>query len=557
MIGFACTHVPPATNTFAMPVSLAIAARRAGRPPSLFRALALALVLTPAASAQVVPGEAAAIGSLSADRARVREILGLGRGDARDSIGLTEGVSRLRAVEPVVQMVWNSNLPSEANDGALWAGRGANISVTGGGSYATWLWRRRVDVVVAPTFSYSQNRPFPTRPGRAPGRSAFSSPWYFGNTSADLPLRFGVLPVATIGPGQSSITVTTDVVAFGAASTNEWWGPSIRNTLLLSNNAAGVPRLFARTTRPRRTRFGDFEGRAFIGSLTESPYFDMDPSNDHRSLSGLLIIYRPPIDSGLTLGVSRLVAAPTQSAPAALLHSLDALLRYDAIRAYDDTTEVGKSNKGSDQLFSLFARWVFPQSGFEAYVEWARAEMPHSIREMLEVPQNTQAYTLGLQWANARPSGRQLRLQGELSYLEQTRFIAARPTQDYYTGQAAVQGFTERGQVLGASIGPGASSQFLGADWLATRWQAGAFVGRVRSENDALYREGGPRLTQHDVTVYSGVRAGLRLPKADVAGTLTIGRRYNYLLQSLFYLADNVNAVDIQNTSVAITITPR
>ena len=93
--------------------------------------------------------------------------------------------------------------------------------------------------------------------------------------------------------------------------------------------------------------------------------------------------------------------------------------------------------------------------------------MPHSIRELLEVPQNTQAYTIGLQWVNPQPSGGQLRLQGELTYLEQTQFTANRPTQDYYTGQAATQGFTERGQVLGAAIGPGASSQFVGADWLA------------------------------------------------------------------------------------------
>lgn len=544
-----------------MPVPPALAAARAGRLPPGLRAWAL-LVAFPlgagrVASAQVVPGEASAIGSPAADRARVREILGLAREHEQDCIIAADGVARRGLIRPTVRMAWNSSLPFEGNDEALWAGRGASVSVSGGIAYAAWLRGHRVDVVVAPVVAYSQNRPFPTRPGRDPARSAFSSPWYVGNTSADLPLRFGDLPVLTVGPGQSAITITASDLAFGASSANEWWGPALRNTLLLGNNAAGVPRLFVRTARPRRTRVGDFEGRAFIGSLTESPYFDLDPLNDHRSLSGLLVTYRPPIDSGLTLGVSRLVAARTQSAPAALLHSLDALFRYDAMRAYADTTDDGRSNKGSDQLFSLFARWVFPQSGFETYIEWARSEMPRSFRELLEVPQNTQAYTIGLQWARPRPSGRQFRLQGELSYLEQTQVIAGRPTQDYYTGQATAQGFTERGQVLGAAIGPGASSQFLAGDWLAHRWQAGAFVGRVRSENDALYREGGPRLTQHDVTVYSGVRAGVRLRATDVMGTLTVSKRYNYLLQSLFYLADPVNAVDIRNTSVTITITPR
>lgn len=534
--------------------------RHRGLPSMRMLVLWLGVAFAPSRSlmAQVVPGAGSAIGSPAADRARLRQITGGEDTAARDSAPLGEGTWQLRAIEPTIRLVWNSDIPFEGNDDALWAGRGANVSVSGGVSYSRRLWSRPVHVVVAPTVTYSQNRPFPTRPGRAPGRSAFSSPWYFGNTSADLPLRFGDLPVTTVGLGQSSVTVTAGDVEFGAASDNEWWGPAIRNTLLLGNNAAGVPRLFARTTHPHHTGVGDFDARAIIGALTESPYFDSDPSNDHRSLSGLLILFRPAIDSGLTLGASRLVVAPVQSPLGALLHPLDVLFRYDATRAYDDTTEDGRSAKGSDQLFSLFARWVFPQSGFETYVEWARSEPPHSFRELLETPQNSQAYTLGLQWAKGRPDGREFRLQGELTYLEQTKFIADRPpTQDYYTGQGAAQGFTERGQVLGASIGPGASSQFLGADWLTSRFQAGAFVGRVRSENDALYREGGPRLTQHDVTVYSGVRGGVRLARNDVLGTLTVGRRYNYLLQSLFYLASPANALDIQNTSLTITISPR
>jgi hypothetical protein len=517
-----------------------------------------ALVAQPAeAAGQVVPGHGAAIGSPASDRARLRQINGLTTAESPDSIAHPDGASRLRAVEPTTRAVWNSNLPFEGNDGALWAGRGLSMSITGGLAYASWLRGRRMEAVLAPAVTYSHNRPFPTRAGRAAGRSAFSSPFYTEAASADLPLRFGDLPVTTVGFGQSSFTVMTERVAFGAATTNEWWGPALRNTLLLGNNAEGVPRLFVRTNRPHRTRFGDFEGRAFIGSLTESPYFDSDPANDHRSLSGLLVTYRPAVDSGLTLGISRLVIAPTSSVPAALLHSLDAVFYLGSSTTPGDTTDAGKSTQYADQLLSLFARWVFPRSGFEAYLEWARAELPGSIREVLETPQHSQAYTLGLQWARVRAHRGYLRLQSELTYLEQTQVVADSPVRDYYTGRSAVQGFTQRGQVLGATIGPGASSQYVGADWMSPRWQIGAFAGRVRSENDALYREGGPRLTQHDVTVYTGVRAGATAGPFDVLGTLTVGRRYNYLLQSVFYLSYPVNAVDVDNTSLSITMTPR
>lgn len=484
------------------------------------------------------------------------QINGLSPESEPDSLPTRSGWHR-RLVPPTVRLTWNSELPFEGNDGALWAGRGASTSLTGGMSFSRRTPARRLDVVFAPVVTHTRNRPFPTRAGRDLTRSAFSSPWYTGSVSADLPLRFGDLPLTSLALGQSSVTLTSKRYAAGISTANEWWGPAIRNTLLLSSNAAGIPRAFARTTQPLRTRFGAFDGRAFVGALTESRYFDSDERNDVRAVSGLLVTYRPVLDSGLTLGLSRIVVAPGRSVAAVLVSPFDGLLPGKPSGIGADTAGSEESFPRSDHLTSLFARWVFPQSGFETYAEWARTEMPSSLRALLEAPQHTQGYTLGLQWAKARANAAHLRVQGEITYLEQTQAYANVPTLDYYTGRAAIQGFTERGQVLGAAIGPGASSQFIAADWMANRWQAGAFAGRERTANDALYREGGPRITQHDVTVYSGVRGGVRLAHSDVLATVTVGQRYNYLLQSLFYLGDGVNALDIRNTTVTISFTPR
>lgn len=505
------------------------------------------------AHAQIVPGEGSRIGSLSADRARIDQITGR----TTDS---TSAASASRTIEPILPTLrakYNSELPTGGNDGALWAGRGVSTSVSGGFSYVRQLGGRPLSVRVEPELTFSANRSMPVIPSREPGRSAFSSPFHSGDMSADLPLRFGDRPIRTIGLGQSSITYTTSRVAFGAASTNEWWGPALLNTLLLSNNAAGVPRFFARTAQPVRTRYGNFEGRAFIGGLTESPYFDLNSTNNVRSLSGVLVTYRPSIDTGLTLGVSRLVMAPVSSTAEVLPHLLDALVRYEPIGGSSDTTKTGEIRQSTDQLFSLFARWVFPESGFETWAEWSRMELPRSFRQYLEIPQHTQGYSLGLQWANTLSKDRHFRLQTEVTYLEQTQVIPNRPTRDYYTGRAAVQGFTQRGQVLGASIGPGSSSQYAGADWLKRSWQAGVFAGRIRSENDALYREGGPRNTQHDVTVYAGIRGGARMPRADISASLTKGRRLNYLHQSDYYIGFPVVASDFRNTTFSLRVSPR
>jgi hypothetical protein len=249
--------------------------------------------------------------------------------------------------------------------------------------------------------------------------------------------------------------------------------------------------------------------------------------------------------------------APESSVGGVLRHVLDVVLRYEPIVKARDTTVNGTSAQHTDQIISLFARWVFPASGFETYVEWSRMELPRSIREYLEVPQSTQGYTIGLQWANPHAQRGYLRLQGEVTDLEQTQVLPDRPPPDYYTGRAAVQGFTQRGQILGAAIGPGASSQFIGADWMEPRWQFGAFVGRTRTENDALYRIPYASNTQHDVTIYSGLRGGVLLPRSGLTWELTVGRRMNYLFMSDYYLGSPVLAKDIQNVALACVLAPR
>jgi hypothetical protein len=327
----------------------------------------------------------------------------------------------------------------------------------------------------------------------------------------------------------------------------------------MSSNAPGIPRAFVATARPLRTRAGDVEAQLMAGTLTESRFFDASGANDYRSLSGLLVTFRPRVDSGLTLGLARAVVAPVSGAAGSLGHALDVLTRWEPLARATDTLADGRVAQRADQLLSLFARWAFPGAGFEAYGEWARMELPRSLREALVAPQSTQGYTLGLQWARpALARAHVVRLQGEVTYLEQSVVFTDRPPPDFYTGRATAQGFTQRGQVVGAAIGPGASSQRVGADYVAPRWQAGVFAGRIRWENDALYRQEPLRATRHDVTIYSGARGAWRSRWTDVSGELTVGRRLNYLFQSDSYNpGENAESVDVQNVTLVLGFTPR
>src|SRR5688572_12522353 len=99
----------------------------------------LLTVPAPFASAQT-------LGSLAAERARLIEItVDTAQLPTRDLLVRDLPPSRwplLRRLDwsrapvsvllPDVRMVWNSDLPYGGNDGALWAGRGLNVSVGGG-----------------------------------------------------------------------------------------------------------------------------------------------------------------------------------------------------------------------------------------------------------------------------------------------------------------------------------------------------------------------------------------------------------------------------------------
>jgi hypothetical protein len=454
---------------------------------------------------------------------------------------------------PSARLARNSALPTADLDGALWAGRGLNVLLRGGARVRAG----RFTVVVAPEIGASQNLGFQTTAsgpeGQFPATGPYTAPWFTGAYSVDLPLRFGDQRYVVLTPGQSAAYVAVGGADVGVTTENEWWGPGARNALLLSNAGEGVPRLFARTRAPVRTGVGDFEARYFLGTPTASIYAAPDSTRDRRTLSGAAVTLRLRADTNLTLGVGRLVLAPRASS--GLLGQI-----FDPI-ARNQNLGIGDTlayPRRADQLTSVFTRWVLPRAHAEVYGEFARSELPRSLRDFLTAPQHTAAYTLGLARAWPLRAERVVRLQAEVTNLEQTRVYSDRPPPpDYYTGRSAPAGFTNRGQVLGAPIGPGSSGQWLAVDYYTPRGQAGTFLRRTRNQNDALYRVFLANLSRHDVTLAGGVRGGLRLPGVDARAELTLAKRLNYLYQNGAAYTFQLGTVDVSNLSLAVDLTPR
>jgi hypothetical protein len=492
-------------------------------------------------------------GRAQGDRARLGELFGReARPDSMQPAG--EG-TQLHVVPASALLVHNSALPFSLNDGHLWAGRGLNLAVSAGIGGRMPVGLVHVSAQLAPTVTWSQNRPFQIYPYHDTRRSPFASPFFAPDASADLPMRFGSLPLLAIHPGESHVTIAGARVAGGISSEEQWWGPGIRNALVMSNNAGGIPRVFLRTAAPLESRIGSFEAILIGGALTESIYFDTTSGNDFRSISGFLVSYRPRWEPNLTVGLGRVVYRPSSGASKALTNLLDAFFIWEAPHS---PGEAGARPPTTDQLLSLFWRWVFPGSGLEAYGEWARSELPRSIREYLVAPQHSQGYTAGLQFARpVRREGDVLRLQAELTYLEQNRALPGRHPTDFYTGRAAEQGYTHRGQAIGAAIGPGSSSQWLAMDYMGSQRSAGMFAGRIRWHTDAMYRRPDPRPARRDVTAFVGGRSSGPIWGRNAEVELTLARRFNYLFQNEAYLGAAIDPIDITNLTLAMRFVPR
>ena len=475
------------------------------------------------------------------------------------------GPSWLRAavIAPEFYSANNSDLPFSINDGPVWAGVGTSLRILAGFRVEAGP----LSVIVAPEFLDIDNKYFQLRdtvrfyaPPIIPERQGggFVFPWYIAPYSIDLPLRLGPKGINRVDAGQSTAMLTFRGAAVGVSNENQWWGPGIRNALVLSNNAAGVPHMFVRTLRPWINRLGSVEARLIVGGLTESKWFDTTQANNLRSLSAFAFTFRPAAQKNLVVGGARAVYATNKAGwdriPGRLFDAFAATGRPNNRPLADSALTPG----GRDQIYSLFGRWVFPDDGFETYVEWARYEFPISLRDLFVAPNHTQGYTLGLQWTRPTPWRQsRVRLQGEITTLEQSATFRNRPVGSFYTSRRVIQGYTQRGEPLGAAIGPGASSQWLAADYMEPNWSFGIFGGRIRWNEDIHSTYGFPIYQGyciHDVSLYPGARAHGGGRFGYISAEITYGNRLDAFFQEQSGCPKGNSVLDIRNRALTLTI---
>ncbi|MGC3999818.1 MAG: capsule assembly Wzi family protein [Anaeromyxobacter sp.] len=390
------------------------------------------------------------------------------------------------------------------DDGLLWEGRGFSTAARAGlrGSWGV------LSGQLAPEITWSQNDWFQTVSTGQPGDRAHENPFY--GEAFDQPQRFGAGPFGRATLGQSFVQVEAWGVQLGVSTENRWWGPGVRTSLTLSNNAEGFPHLYLGTARPVDIGIGTLEAQALWGAISRSRYFAHPETQRWRS--GLAVVYGPRWVPGLSIGLSRSYVQTWEAMKDA--HFLPFL-----------KPQSNSENQPDDnQLASAWLRWVFPESGLELYGEFARDDAA-SFASFVRLPDRTGAWMIGLQKLFVA-GPRWVRLTAELA---STGEAEPAPYTVYFYTHANNVAYTHGGQPMGAWFGSGGDSQTLAVDVLSKGGRFGGFVERVR-RNDAYFWNaiaGTDRGTDHDAEMSGGLRQVIYAGRVELSWEVSGGYRAN------------------------------
>jgi hypothetical protein len=328
----------------------------------------------------------------------------------------------------------------------------------------------------------------------------------------DMPERFGESAYKKTTLGQSSIRLNYKSLSIGVSTENIWWGPSIRNGIMMSNNAQGFKHITFNTRKPIQTKIGNFEFQLASGILKPSGftppninrkyagttlYVPKKEENNDRFFQGFTFTFSPKWISGLHLGINRWIQIYEEAlrgngkyewiknryngyTPSWFLVFNNLLRKNDKYDEYEYET---------DQAASLFFRWVWKDSKAEIYGEWGYNDSKFNLRDLFLDTDHARAFTLGFnKLFDSAINSSQFEFTWEWTKMEQTASRLLRSASSWYMHSRVRHGYTNNGEVIGASIGPGSNSQYFGVSNLNNNRRIGIGLDIIERDNDFFYR---------------------------------------------------------------------
>ena len=418
-------------------------------------------------------------------------------------LSFLKGNGKIKILPIDYNIEFNSRHPYNRNNGSMVPNRGYQ-HILSAGIYAEI---GPLSIQLKPEYLFSQNKDFEGF-GEGPN-GHYSKIWakrYNLWNHIDMPERFGENKISNTLIGQSSIKFNFKSISLGISNENIWWGPSIRNSIMMSNNARGFKHIIFNTNRPINTKIGNFEWQIITGRLESSgfnpPNTDFEHAgtklyvpkinqlgeyDDWRFIQGYTITYSPKWISGLNLGFIRWVqmySALIEGKYSWLEGSASYFPAFRNLFRKNDLYENYEAQ--TNQAAGVFLRWLWQDSKAEIYAEYHHNDSKQNIRDLLLDSDHSRAVTVGLQKIFNINSDDFL-FSWEWTQMEQTGGQLLRSAGSWYVHSYVYDGYTNHGEVLGASIGPGSNSHYFALNRIRDKEKLGIALEIIDQDNDFYY----------------------------------------------------------------------
>jgi len=428
---------------------------------------------------------------------------------------------------------YNSAFPYGSNDGAVWQGRGLTSAIDIGFA----LRAGPLSITVNPIAFSAQNKPFQLQ-SNGSATNPFADPLFPGNV--DRPQRFGNGTYSRLDPGETTVRVDGFGLTAGVSTANMGWGPMENYPYMLGGNAPGFFHGFLGTSTPLPIFIGRLHARAIWGELDQSAYSPVTGTSYYSSViepgtkrfaTGVVASFLPRGIDGLEIGGGRFFHSfwPKEGIPRSYFTKpFEALFKVglSGSPGFSPNADPGIAD---NQLASLFARWAFPKSGFEAYGEYGREDHSYDKRDFVQEPDHERTYGLGLRKVVGVDSAHLTAFRAEMINYEMPTLGRNRGEGGIYVHGSVLQGHTNRGQLLGtdAGVGSGGGSiiaidRYYGKGMLSIDWTR-----TIRAQRGTFYLNGVNDPHSNDVANAVGVVRTRFVGRGELMTGLTVVREYN------------------------------
>jgi hypothetical protein len=415
-------------------------------------------------------------------------------------LSFLKGNGKIKILPLDFNIEFNSHHPYNRNNGSMGPNRGYQ-HILSAGIYAEI---GPLSIQLKPEYLYLENKDFEGF-GEGPN-GHYSVTWakrYILWNTIDMPERFGEKSISKTLIGQSSIRLNFKGLTLGVSNENIWWGPSIRNSIMMSNQARGFKHITFNTTKPLKTKIGNFEWQVISGRLESSGYLpagsdrqhagtnlyvpkinQMGETDDWRYLQGYSFTYSPKWVPGLSMGFIRWVQMYAalvegkywwmEGSPTWLPAFQNLFRKNDKYENYEAQT---------NQAAGVFLRWLWKDSKAEIYVDFNHNDSKQNIRDLLLDSDHSRAVTVGLQKVFKINNDDYL-FSWEWTQMEQTASRLLRNAGSWYVHGWTYDGYTNEGEVLGAGIGPGSNSHYFALSRIRVKEKLGLALEIIDQDND-------------------------------------------------------------------------